>query len=80
MKQPIETAPKDGTWVILFGGNTNEAACYDHDEGHEDYRRPVIGRWHEQYHGTDAGWFFGRYDGGWYCEYSNPTHWAPVPN
>lgn len=70
----IENAPKDGTWILLTGG---ECAC----EGNG--RRTVVGQWTEYLNGRvspESGrWQFAWYDGGYLGEYRNPTHWMPLP-
>ena len=73
--QPIETAPKDGTWVLLFGGKTSE----------DDYmrtgvliERPVTAFWNNS-ECYDEYWAFAFWDGDWREEYSDPTHWMPLP-
>ncbi len=69
--QPIDTAPKDGTWVLLCGGNTNE---YDFDdEMLPCHSRPVVAHWN----GSD--WAYGYWDGAWRSCYEKPTHWMPTP-
>lgn len=71
--QPIETAPKDGTWVLLAGGE-----C-DGDEG--DAQRIVTGQYTDYLNGrkTEWHWQFCWYDGGYYGNYEDPTHWMPLP-
>jgi hypothetical protein len=71
--QPIETAPKNGTWIILTGG----------DAEFDDYKREVqntvgfppasVAFWHEDY------WTLCYWDGEWRTEYGSPTHWKPLP-
>jgi hypothetical protein len=69
--QPIETAPKDGTWVLLCGGETTEDTFRtDLDASHT--RRPVVGRW-------EQGWVYDFWDGDWRSGYDDPTHWQPLP-
>lgn len=71
--QPIETAPKDGTWVLLCGGS-----C----EGDEsDTERIVTGQYTNYLNGrtTEWHWQFAWYDGGYYGVYESPTHWMPLP-
>lgn len=69
---PIEDAPKDGTWVLLFGGETTE----------EDYlkegvlkTRPVVAFFNKDC----MGWSFCYWDGAWREGYENPTHYTPLP-
>ena len=74
---PIETAPRDGTWVLLCGGKT------DSSEYHKNKTRPVVGQWTNWLNGQkyDKGrWQFAWYDGGYYGEYEGPTHWMPLPD
>ena len=72
---PIATAPRDGTWVLLAGGE-----C-DYDEESDAKTRPVVGQWRNYRNGrtTDWHWQFAWYDGGYYGEYETPTHWMPLP-
>ena len=73
--QPIETAPRDGTWVLLAGGE-----C-DLVEESRNKGRVVTGRWTtEFYHKPDGNWQFAYYDAGFYGEYKDPTHWQPLPS
>ncbi len=69
-KRTMETAPKDGTWVLLEGGRTGEGTDADDN-------RPVVARWGETVFGN-AGWVFSFWDGAWRDEYEGPTHWSPV--
>lgn len=70
--QPIETAPKDGTWIIVFGGY---AADDDAD------RTFAIVQWSNYLNcgKTYPRWMFAWYDGGYYGRYYDPTHWMPLP-
>ena len=74
--QPIDTAPKDGTWVLLAGGT-----CVV-DEG-RPAKRPVTAQWSgfvNSRTGNRSGrWQFAWYDSGYYGTYSDPTHWMPLP-
>jgi hypothetical protein len=72
--QPIETAPKDGTWVLLKGG-------WCQNEDREYHSRPVIGQYTNYLNcgTTDWHWQFAWYDGGYYGEYREPIYWMPLP-
>ena len=70
--QPIETAPKDGTWVLLTGGTVD--GSWDGDTA----PMVVVGQYLPPW-GSEAIWHFAWYDNGYYGEYSNPTHWMPLP-
>lgn len=65
--QPIETAPRDGSWVLLTGG--------DIDYGWDGENKPplVVGQY------VNGGWQFAWYDSGHYGEYKHPSHWMPLP-
>jgi hypothetical protein len=69
--QPIDTAPKDGSWVLLRGGHTTED-----DYSREGVRvdRPVTAFWDE----ARKSWAFCYWDGAWRENYENPTHWRSL--
>lgn len=67
--QPIETAPKDGTPILLTGGNVDYGERYDE----EAFRPPCVVGWWDRY-----GWRFCSYDSGCYGDYSGPTHWQSL--
>jgi len=73
--QPIGTAPMDGSWILLAGGSISYG--WDGD-GVPD---AVTGQYAECLNGrkTKGRWQFAWYDGGYYGEYENPTHWMPLP-
>lgn len=79
--QPIETAPRDGTWVLLAGGE-----CESNEES-DNRGRVVTAQWTTEYR-SNAGdrpiddfgrWEFAYYDSGVYGEYEKPTYWQPLP-
>lgn len=72
--KPIETAPKDGTWVLICGGSIPYR--WDGD----DEPPAVAAQWTTML-GTrecEGNWQFAWYDGGYYGEYVGPTHWMPL--
>lgn len=75
--QPIETAPKDGTWILVWGGKTDEDLEW-WDE--KDRNRPVTARWSPSEFNRSAHWRFASYDGGYFGDFDeDPTHWQPLP-
>jgi hypothetical protein len=72
---PIDTAPKDGTWILLAGGELNE----QHPD--DTTSRPVVARWKTLEEGEMIGWFVADFDDGYGLGifYEDPTHWASIP-
>ena len=67
--QPIETAPKDGTHILvpLPDSNTSYVICWvDASKGIRRHLGPNVG-WHHAY------------DGDYLSQWSQPTHWMPLP-
>ncbi len=76
--QPIDSAPKDGTWVLLIGGATDE--FYLLDEKPECVSRPVSAFWMPDDFSDDEGfWAMAHWDSAWRSRYEAPTHWMPLP-
>lgn len=74
--QPIETAPKDGRWILLCGGKI------DYGWDGDDQPACVAGQWTEHLNRRkvpEGRWQFAWFDGGYYGEYEHPTHWMPLP-
>lgn len=69
--QPIETAPTDGTWILLSGGRTDEDFCME-DNHPSDLSRAVTGKWFE------GEWVFSFWDGAWRGTYCCPKYWADI--
>ena len=61
--QPIATAPKDGTWVLL--GDFKEALAEEHSYG--------VARFH------DGIWQDGYQPKWYWDAAFDPTHWKPLP-
>lgn len=71
--QPIDTATKDGSWLLLKGGKQN--GVYEESE----HRLPpvYVCRWSSVF---DGWWEVGcEWDDGFNTAYDNPTHWMPLP-
>lgn len=64
MWQPIETAPKDGTPVLVYAMIVNPS--YWHECMRDLPPFMTVARWH-----NDAGWAV--------CEVREATHWMPLP-
>jgi hypothetical protein len=72
--QPIETAPRDGSWIALAGGSIE----YGWDGNTEPpYVVGQCSNWLNE-ETADPNWQFAWYDFGYYGEYKNPTHWMPL--
>lgn len=69
----IASAPKDGTWVMLKGGEMD--ISWDGDTTPP----AVVGQWVEDDMLAQKRWQFAWFDAGFYGEYRNPTHWMPLP-
>ncbi len=68
--QPIETAPRDDTWLLLSGGTVDWA---DYAFGITCPPVVVACRRSEE-------WIVSLADGGYQLtRYRNPTHWMPLP-
>jgi hypothetical protein len=81
--QPIDTAPKDGTFVLVRGFDTN---TYEWET--DEYPPAVVAHWRsDEYSYEDddgvereAGdWYYAYWDGSWRSAVENPTEWSPLP-
>ena len=70
--RPIETAPNDGTLILLSGGK---------DSWGSKLRRAYIGKRGrtKTINGYDEFWLIEDYDSRYGCRTVHPTHWMPLP-
>lgn len=74
--QPIDTAPRDETEIILRKGDRVTAGAWiewSKSEAVFNDRGDYMGQ--EEY---DSGAHWASWDGG-FCEDDEPTHWMPLP-
>lgn len=79
--QPIETAPKDGTRVLLFTTTAGDAELTEYLEAGGDDEIPLervqLGIWDNGNDSDDPMWMR---PADWQTEtIGNPTHWMPLP-
>ena len=71
--QPIETAPKDGRWILLYANNRQ----------FEKYRCSIaVAKWHtwNGYGADEIGWYVSDENCHEFTrEVHDPTHWMPLP-
>jgi hypothetical protein len=73
--QPIETAPKDGTEILLTNGKTVAEGQWCDEEPYIREYRDADGRWIDQQESDGfEGWM--DWSGGMKPD---PTHWMPLP-
>jgi hypothetical protein len=63
--QHMDHAPRDGTWILLFGGQTSE-------DDNVNINRPVTAFWDGEY------WRYTFWDGEWRDAYNHPTGWMSL--
>jgi hypothetical protein len=77
----IDSAPKDGTWVLLAGGKTSEDFYRERKEP-ACVKRPVVAMWEASepdWDGREGYWVYDFWDGRWRSDYESPTHWMHLP-
>ncbi|UYW25733.1 DUF551 domain-containing protein [Methylorubrum extorquens] len=72
--RPIETAPRDGTFIQLTGGT----ASYFETDLETPCAPVVCAFWNEDVQIEEGEWAFAYWDMGWRSGYYRPTHWRPV--
>lgn len=70
--QPIETAPKDGRWVLLCGFDPDDDPVYGSTNP-----PAVVAFWREDDWGDE--WAYCFWDSDWRSFVDGPTHWMPLP-
>ena len=66
--QPIETAPKDGTHILLYGELEDDFGVVNDDETETTPIKAFL----EGYYGSISGWYhMGSFR-------AHPTHWMPL--
>jgi hypothetical protein len=68
--QPIETAPKDGSWIILW--------AKDHLEHFGDYPDKSLEYWVARW--SNNAWRWYNQDDEVVCNDYEMTHWMPLPD
>lgn len=63
--QPIETAPKDGEWVLLFSPDSIEPQSF-------------VGQWRDDDNPWGGSWWSDYPDAAYPID-SDPSHWMPLP-
>ena len=71
--QPIETAPKDGTRILVYG----KYIWYDYEENSEVGIICAEWAWEDCYK-TEGNWLSITVNH--YVDYVYPTHWMPLPS
>ena len=76
--QPIETAPKDGTEILLARGDrVSSGAWYEWEETCSEYHASTGVYLGQSIQGGGAMWM--SQDGG-FTDEEPPTHWMPLPS
>ena len=76
-RQPISTAPKDGTWVLV-GGGVAEIEVGNDEVLRRDPKRPVVAKWITRWDGSEGRWVYANWDGAWRSSYKKPSWWVDL--
>ena len=70
--QPIETAPKDGTWILVYAPPK---------EYIRDTRQMYLATWESLYYNCAKEWAYGQngYEHAFRSGAYDVTHWMPLP-
>lgn len=71
--KPIETAPKDGSYILIINSIYQGEHPFTGDSFSDDLRLPRVARFVEN---NRSNW---RYSDGMYDSMYEPTHWTPLP-
>ena len=76
--QPIASAPRDGTEIILRKGSRVTAGAWIEWAKSESHFHDTTGEYVGEVE-IDSGANWQSWDGG-FCEGDEPTHWQPLPS
>jgi hypothetical protein len=78
MWQPIETAPKDGTKILVYGGGQSWPSLINPDTKERGEADDWLVVFWDYNMDSEKAWMFCNYEGA-YGEWYKPTHWQPLP-
>lgn len=76
--QTIDSAPRDGTEIILRKGSRVTAGAWIEWSEHQSHYHGTTGEYLGQDE-IDSGGNWQSWDGG-FCDDDEPTHWQPLPS
>lgn len=77
----IDSAPKDGTWILLGGGQVDPHGWSVGTGSLDAESAPAVvaAMWHKDVPSDPGDWVFCYWDSAFRSYYLNPTHWMPIP-